>query len=137
MNIEVPKCDVEYLEVGEYLSIPKRPGLYYFYNAQHEIMYVGKASGLKQRISQHIKGCEGTADLKHNFTYVSFVYVDCPVEREIYETFQINKLKPPLNWDKVFTYQSEKFSPKYNPLWNKRRERLLDRFNKSMEGFKL
>lgn len=137
INIDVPNNDIEYLEITSYLSIPKRPGIYYIYNSQYELMYLGKANNLKQRVGQHFRGCEGTSQIKHNFNFVSCVYVDCPVDREIYETYQINKLKPPLNWEKIYTYQSEKFSPKYNPLEQQRRAKFDAEFDKSLEGFKL
>jgi DNA polymerase-3 subunit epsilon len=44
-----PKLDVTKLE-----TIPEEPGIYYFYNEKHDLIYIGKSRNLLQRISTHL-----------------------------------------------------------------------------------
>ncbi len=39
-------------------ELPKISGVYYFFNAKNEILYVGKAANLKSRIISHLKANE-------------------------------------------------------------------------------
>ena len=76
-------------------------------------MYIGKAACLRQRIRQHMSINSESHDVNHNFHIVRCIYVDEPYQREMYETFLINTMKPPLNWDKVFTYKSQRYNEKF------------------------
>lgn len=44
-----PNLDLEKLE-----KIPEEPGVYYFYNEKHDLIYIGKSRNLHQRISTHL-----------------------------------------------------------------------------------
>lgn len=88
-------------------------GIYKFYSFDGELMYIGKAGNLRHRLLQHISGNANTQDVKHNFYSVSCSYLDNPVDRDIYETYLINILRPPLNVEKVYTYQTQRENPKY------------------------
>jgi excinuclease UvrABC nuclease subunit len=77
------------------------------------LLYVGKASFLRPRITQHLNGESNTRDVSHNFDTVECIYVDCEVDRDIYETYMINTFKPRLNADKVWTYDNERFNERY------------------------
>jgi DNA polymerase-3 subunit epsilon len=44
-----PKLDLNKIE-----SIPDEPGVYYFYNEKHDLIYIGKSRNLQQRISTHL-----------------------------------------------------------------------------------
>lgn len=44
-----PKLDISKLEM-----IPEEPGIYYFYNENHDLIYIGKSRNLHQRISTHL-----------------------------------------------------------------------------------
>lgn len=98
--------------IDKYLS-----GLYLFYNNKYELMYIGKASYLKNRIRQHLlkNTNENTYEISHNFKYFRFVEINDIVDRDIYETYYINLLKPKLNNQKTFTYKSDKYNKQYNP----------------------
>jgi hypothetical protein len=88
--------------------VRRRGGLYLFYGkgkyADH-ILYVGKAADLRGRIRGHYKGTTNTRRIKHNFGIVTGFYEDNPVSRDIYETFLVDKYKPPLNREKTYTYR--------------------------------
>jgi len=38
-------------------------GIYFFYNDEFDIMYIGKSINLKTRISSHLTGCTNTRDI--------------------------------------------------------------------------
>jgi DNA polymerase III subunit epsilon len=44
-----PKLDLNKIE-----TIPDEPGIYYFYNEKHDLIYIGKSRNLQQRISTHL-----------------------------------------------------------------------------------
>ena len=44
-----PKLDINKIE-----SIPDEPGIYYFYNENGDLIYIGKSRNLQQRISTHL-----------------------------------------------------------------------------------
>ncbi len=110
----IPPADDICIQVKEHMRIPKdKSGIYKIYNENNEVMYIGKATYLRQRICQHMSESSSSYDVNHNFHTVRCIYVDDPFAREIYETFLINTMKPPLNWDKVFTYESQRYSKRF------------------------
>lgn len=42
-----------------YEKLPNTPGVYYFLNQKHEIIYVGKAKDIKKRVTSHFGGDKG------------------------------------------------------------------------------
>jgi len=38
------------------VDTPEKPGVYYFYSRQRQVVYVGKAKNLKKRVAQHFSG---------------------------------------------------------------------------------
>lgn len=42
------------LNVSKVDEIPEEPGIYYFYNQDHELIYIGKSRNLQQRVSTHL-----------------------------------------------------------------------------------
>jgi DNA polymerase-3 subunit epsilon len=44
-----PRLDISKIE-----NVPEEPGIYYFYNENGELIYIGKSRNLKQRISTHL-----------------------------------------------------------------------------------
>ncbi|MEQ8244339.1 exonuclease domain-containing protein, partial [Fulvivirga sp.] len=44
------------LPKAEFLALPESPGVYYFLDAQGEVIYVGKAINIKKRIISHFSG---------------------------------------------------------------------------------
>ena len=114
----------KYYSIDEIGNLPYGvQGVYALYNQQMKLMYIGKSSDMRPRIASHMCGNTHTKEVCHNFALFRFCEVPDIVDREIYETYYINRWKPLLNKDKTFTYNSEFYSPKYNALYEQRKER--------------
>ena len=75
----------------------------------------------------HLSSDKSTSDIKHNFSYIKCFYCDCPVERDIYETYLINLLKPALNVNKVYTYKTDRWDEKYMSAEALRKQKQLQK----------
>lgn len=77
-------------------------GIFMFYNAQDELLFVGKARKLRPRIKKHF---EDTVSPMKNYrdevTKIEVCVVEEPLDREIYETYIINTLQAKYNIEKV------------------------------------
>lgn len=86
-----------------HLITREKGGIFMFYNAQDELLFVGKARKLRPRIKKHF---EDTVSVMKNHrnevTKIEVCVIEDPVEREIYETYIINEFKAKYNVDKVF-----------------------------------
>lgn len=81
----------------------KEGGIFMFYNDDDELLFVGKARKLRQRIKKHFE--DSVSVMKNHRDEIASIdvcIVESPMEREIYETFIINELKAKYNVDKVF-----------------------------------
>jgi excinuclease UvrABC nuclease subunit len=121
IKIEIPKADVSITErqqapnenepviksVEGFIDLHEIPrdkgGIILFYNINDELLFVGKARKLRQRVKKHLE--DNVSPLKPHREEVYRIdvsYVEDPMEREIYETYLINKLQAKYNIDKVF-----------------------------------
>ena len=106
-------------------KLPKRGGVYLLYGTGHkELLYIGKAQNLRGRVKGHLTTNKQMEGIRHNFKWVDYFCVRCPVERDMYETYLINKLKPSLNVDKVYTYITNRWLDKYKSEEQKEKERM-------------
>ena len=74
-----------------------------FYNPEGELLYVGKARKLRQRIKKSFE--DNVSPIKNHRDEVEKIavcFVEQPTDREIYETYIINKLEAKYNIDKAF-----------------------------------
>jgi len=110
IKVEVPAVDGI---VGEknLNDVPKVGGVYLLYSNRGELLYIGKAQNIKQRLTQHFNchSSDNLQDAYHNISYATYFYSFDPVEREIYETYMINTMKPAWNVEKVFTYRTRRY----------------------------
>lgn len=121
INIEIPSPDIvitKQKKLGEpveselssvygftdYHRIPRdKGGLILFFDANDELLYVGKARKLRPRIKKHFEDNVSPIKMHRNEVYkIAVCVVEDPMEREIYETFIVNKLQAKYNIDKVF-----------------------------------
>ncbi|CAM5221537.1 GIY-YIG catalytic domain-containing protein OS=Ureibacillus acetophenoni OX=614649 GN=SAMN05877842_103124 PE=4 SV=1 [Ureibacillus acetophenoni] len=121
IKIELPKPDVviyqrkQELKEGEVPITPingfidfhkitrEKGGFFLFYNKDNEVLFVGKARKLRQRIKKHFEDNVSPIKKYRDEVYKIEVYeVEDPMEREIYETYAINFLRAKYNVEKVF-----------------------------------
>lgn len=121
IKIELPKPDVviyqreQKLKEGEAKITPyfgfidfhkitrEKGGIFFFYNKENELLFVGKARKIRQRIKKHFEDNVSPMKNHRDEIYKIEVYeIDSPMEREIYETYAINTLRAKYNIDKVF-----------------------------------
>ncbi|MFD0771799.1 nucleotide excision repair endonuclease [Bacillus sp. CGMCC 1.60114] len=78
-------------------------GIFMFYNMNDELLFVGKARKLRQRIKKHFEDTVSPMKVHRDEVYrIDACIVEDPMEREIYETYIINELQAKYNVDKVF-----------------------------------
>ncbi|AEI46403.1 nucleotide excision repair endonuclease [Paenibacillus mucilaginosus] len=85
-----------------HLITREKGGFFLFYNDKDELLFVGKARKLRQRIKKHFEDTVSPIKNHRNeVTKIEVYIVEDPVEREIYETYIANKLHAKYNPDKV------------------------------------
>ncbi|KJD45307.1 nucleotide excision repair endonuclease [Paenibacillus terrae] len=115
INITIPTPDITITkQVNPELShiygftdfhlIPRdKAGIFMFYNAQEELLFVGKARKLRPRIKKHFEDTVSPIKAHRNeVAIIEVCIVEDAVEREIYETYIINAQKAKYNVEKVF-----------------------------------
>ncbi|ANU15982.1 nucleotide excision repair endonuclease [Planococcus maritimus] len=121
INIQAPKADITITQRKQEIQgdeavikplfgfidlheIPRdKGGIIQFFNHSGELLFVGKARKLRQRVKKHFE--DNVSPLKNHRDEVHRIavsIVEDPMEREIYETYLINTGKAKYNVDKVF-----------------------------------
>jgi excinuclease UvrABC nuclease subunit len=121
INITIPKVDVSITEreqsfkdneppiesIAGFIDLHKisrdKGGMILFYNINDELLFVGKARKVRQRVKKHLE--DNVSPLKKHRDEVhriDVIHVDDAMERDIYETYMINKLQAKYNVDKVY-----------------------------------
>lgn len=96
------------LSVVDYTSIqPNVGGVYVLKDRYLNVLYVGKTSQFKRRISEHLKGIGYSAAFSNWVDKIDLYRIDEEYEREIYETFMIGHLVPKYNRAKVYVSSKE------------------------------
>lgn len=90
-------------------------GIYFLYNENKELMYIGKAKNLKSRLLEHLSGKTNTREVCHNFKNFKSLYMANILTKD-YEIYFINTYMPLLNEDGVLTYVSLRFDKRYNSI---------------------
>ena len=100
--------------------LPSEPGIYKYYNAEGELIYVGKAKNLKKRVSSYFTKQKGvnrkTQKLVSEISSIEFTIVNSEFDALLLENSLIKKNKPKYNIllrdDKSYPYicvTSERF----------------------------
>jgi excinuclease UvrABC nuclease subunit len=84
--------------------IPRdKGGIILFYNENDELIFVGKARKLRPRVKKHFEdNVSPIKEHRNEVKKIDILLVEDAMEREIYETYMINKLHAKYNVDKVF-----------------------------------
>ncbi|HLD22222.1 MAG TPA: excinuclease ABC subunit UvrC [Patescibacteria group bacterium] len=93
-------------------QLPLRPGVYKFYDAKGRLLYIGKATQLRSRVSSYFRKSTNHSQAKQYMVWqihdVQTIVVDTESEALLLETTLIKKHKPPYNVvmkdDKNFQY---------------------------------
>lgn len=83
------------------LAMPRTPGVYRMLGRQGEVLYVGKATSLKQRINSYFTGKKGEGERKLEMATqvwdVAITQVDTPLEAALLEAAEIKLYEPAYN----------------------------------------
>jgi DNA polymerase III epsilon subunit family exonuclease len=98
------------LKREEFESLPHAIGVYYFYNGQRDILYIGKSLDIKKRISQHFHPNlkrRKDIELKNQITHISYTPFPHELAALVFECMEIKKHYPRYNHllkRKIFPY---------------------------------
>ncbi|WP_088006697.1 nucleotide excision repair endonuclease [Indiicoccus explosivorum] len=88
-------------------EIPRdKGGLIQFYNHSGDLLFVGKARKLRQRVKKHLQ--DNVSPLRthrEEIHRIDVTFVEDAMERDIYETYLINSKQAKYNIDKVYYKQ--------------------------------
>jgi len=83
------------------LSLPRSPGVYRMLRTSGDVLYVGKASSLHDRVNSHFRKQHGvderTLELLSQARAISFDVTPTPLEAALLETDEIKRHRPPYN----------------------------------------
>jgi DNA polymerase-3 subunit epsilon len=80
-------------------KLPESPGVYYFYNASGQVIYVGKSVNIRSRVMNHLSnsGTRKAMEMKENIFDVSFEPTGSELIALLRESEEIKRLKPVYN----------------------------------------
>lgn len=98
--------------IADINHFPNQPGVYFFYNKQQEIIYVGKAKNLKKRVTSYFNKKQQvnlkTRRLVEEINFISFTLVNSEYEALLLENNLIKSNQPRYNIllkdDKTYPY---------------------------------
>ena len=94
----------------DFINLPEKPGVYYFYNQLRKVIYIGKAINIKKRIASHFSGNNVSAQRQNFLREIhSITFEICATELMalLLECSEIQKLWP------TYNRSLKKYQPKY------------------------
>lgn len=88
------------LSADTYNNLPEKCGVYYFYNDQKDVIYVGKSKNIKQRITQHFTSIDSTTrknNMMREIADVSYELTGSELVALLKESEEIKILSPKFN----------------------------------------
>lgn len=98
------------LSPEDFERLPEKPGVYYFYNQQKKVIYVGKAVNIKRRVASHFTGHKITPQRQHflrDIHGISFEVCATQLMALLLECTEIQKLWP------IYNKALKRFEPKF------------------------
>lgn len=83
-------------------NLPDQSGIYLFYSSKKELIYVGKATSLKSRVSSYFRGSRSSRPIEqmiHEVNDIKWKTTDSALEAAILESVYIKKYLPRYNVD--------------------------------------
>lgn len=79
-------------------ALPEVAGVYYFYDKNGEVVYVGKSINIKKRVMEHFaKTTPKASKLQKYVDDISYEVTGSELVALLYESFEIKRLRPPIN----------------------------------------
>lgn len=78
-------------------AAPLTPGVYFFKNAAHELLYIGKAAHLRSRIRSHFRSGHKDPAFYRQVAHIEWQETNSEIEALILEALLIKKHQPPHN----------------------------------------
>ncbi|MFJ8118431.1 GIY-YIG nuclease family protein [Bacillus mycoides] len=89
IKIVIPNCSLS-IPVSEIHQVNSDSGFYFMRDSSGEIVYIGEALDLRERLTKHMSGKSGTTKrFCHVFHSIDVFYCD-KKDRKIYEMYAIN-----------------------------------------------
>lgn len=91
-------------------ELPDAPGVYFYYDLNGKLLYIGKATSLKKRVGSYFNKAQNAriSDLVANIARIEYIQVPTVIEALVLESNQIRAFQPPYNVlsrdDKSFLY---------------------------------
>lgn len=88
------------LASARYRALPDAPGVYRFVRANGDVLYVGKAASLRQRVASHFNAAstrEHSIEMLTQVSDVQFTLTPTPLEAAVLENESIKALRPAYN----------------------------------------
>jgi len=91
-------------------KLPDNPGVYFYYDVNGKLLYIGKATSLKQRVGSYFNKAHEARieDLVRNIARIEYIETPSVIEALVLEANQIKLHQPPYNVmqrdDKSFLY---------------------------------
>ncbi|HVY30215.1 MAG TPA: GIY-YIG nuclease family protein [Polyangiaceae bacterium] len=86
---------------ANYRNLPDQPGVYRFLRSNGDVLYVGKATSLKKRVSSHFTKQSGATEraleMLTQVSEIAFTATSSPLEAALLETQTIKLINPPYN----------------------------------------
>jgi DNA polymerase-3 subunit epsilon len=84
------------LNVSKIDAIPEEPGIYYFYNEDGELIYIGKSRNLQKRISTHLSNntTNRAMEMRDLIADIDYVLTGSELIALLKESFEIKDNKP-------------------------------------------
>ncbi len=83
------------------IDFPELPGVYKFFNSKNEVIYIGKAKNIKNRVKSYLKIRKGEskriAKLKSSIKFIETIITKTESDALILEQGLISKKRPPYN----------------------------------------
>lgn len=85
--------------LSEISKLPRTPGVYYYYDRNGDLLYVGKATSLKARVSSYWQrpADNRIASMVTKIQKIKIKITDSALEALILEANEINRFQPPFN----------------------------------------
>src|SRR5258706_6398654 len=89
------------LAPASYRALPDQPGVYRFLRSNGDVLYVGKATSLKKRVSSHFTKQSGATEraleMLTQVSEIAFTATSTALEAALLETQTIKRINPPYN----------------------------------------